>query len=130
MELPVGVFIGLLDPLHILDDVQGGDEVDVQLGGVSHQAQDGVGLADAGVDGDALFLEPGDEAVQLVPVGVVLQNDNHGGFLLMKICFQGNAKRPAAGLAAGRFIHWVLHQGRKLTHARFQPNHEKPYQSW
>ena len=70
VELPVGVFIGLLDPLHVLHDVQGGDEVGVQGGGVPHQAQDSVGLADTGVDGDALLLEPGNQAVQLV--GVVI----------------------------------------------------------
>ena len=38
MELPVGVFIGLLNPFHILDDVQRRNEVDVQLGGVPHQS--------------------------------------------------------------------------------------------
>ena len=72
VELPVGVLIRLLDPLHILHDVQSGDQVDVQLGGVAHQAQDGVGLANAGVDGDPLLLEPVDQTLQLLRVVVAL----------------------------------------------------------
>ena len=85
MELAVGVFVGLLHPLDVLHDVQRGDQVDVQLGGVAHQAQNGVGLTDAGVDDDALVLEPGNEAFQLVTVGVMLQNDDHRESLLMKM---------------------------------------------
>ena len=72
VELPVGVLVGLLDPFHVLYDIQGGNQVDVQLGGVPHQAQDGVALADTGVDGDALVLKPGNQAVQLAGVVVVL----------------------------------------------------------
>ena len=82
VELAVGVLVGLLDALDIIHDVQGGDQVDVQLGGVAHQAQNGVGLADACVDGNALFLQPGDQAVQLVTVGILFQNDDHNVFLL------------------------------------------------
>ena len=84
MELAIGVLVGLLDTLDILHDVQSGDQVDIQLGGIAHQTQNGVGLADAGVDGDALFLEPGDEAFQLVTVGILFQNDDHNRFLLEK----------------------------------------------
>ena len=82
VELPIGVFVGLLDPLHILHNVQGGDQVNVQLGGVAHQAQDGVGLADTGADGDSFLLEPGDQSLQLVRIVVALENDNHNKFLL------------------------------------------------
>ena len=92
MELAIGIFVGFLHPLDILHDVQSGDQVDVQLGGVAHQAQNGVGLADAGVDDDALVLEPGDQAFQLVAVRVVFENDNHDEFLLLKI--PKHAKNP------------------------------------
>ena len=92
VEFTVGVLVRLLNALYILHDVQGGDEVDIQLGGVAHQPQDGVGLADAGVDDDAFFLQPGNEAFQLVSVGITFQNDDHSRFLL-KIC----TKKPAAG---------------------------------
>ena len=78
VELAVGVFVGFLDPLHVLHDIQGGDQVDIQLGGVAYQAQNGMGLADAGVDGDTLLLEPGDQTLKLVTVGVVFQYDDHG----------------------------------------------------
>ena len=77
VELAVGILVGLLDPLDVLHDVQRGDQVNVQLGSVAHQAQDGVGLTDAGVDDDALFLKPGDKTFQLVPVGVLFENDDH-----------------------------------------------------
>ncbi len=72
VELAVGVFVGLLDPLYVLHNVQGGDEVNIQLGGVPHQAQDGVGLPDAFVDAHPLFLEPADKALHLVRVGIML----------------------------------------------------------
>ena len=38
VELPVGILVGLLDPFHILHDVQGGNQVDVQLAGITHQS--------------------------------------------------------------------------------------------
>ena len=125
VEFPVGVFVGLLNPLDVLHDVQGGDEVDVQLGRVAHQSQDGVSLADAGVDDDPLFLEPVDQALQLFAVGVVLQNDNHGG-LLLKNSGSEYTKSSAAGPAAEHHVRMVPTKP-KITRARFQPNPNKPY---
>ncbi|MPM82910.1 hypothetical protein SDC9_129972 [bioreactor metagenome] len=92
VKFAVCVFIRLLHPLDVIHNVKRGDQVDVQLGGVAHQSQNGVGLADAGVDGNALFLEPADEAFQLFAVGIALENDDHDGFLLKLV-----QKRPAAG---------------------------------
>jgi hypothetical protein len=36
----------------------------------------------AGVDGNILVLQPGNQAVQLVTVGIVFQNDDHVEILL------------------------------------------------
>ena len=99
MELTVGVFVGLLNTLDVLHDVQGGDQIDVQFRGVAHQAQDGVSLTDAGVDNDTLFLQPGDQAFQLVMVGIVFQNDDHNKFLL--VFYIRWYKKARSRLAAG-----------------------------
>ena len=128
MELAVGVFVGFLDPLHVLHDIQGGDQVDIQLGGVAYQAQNGMGLADAGVDGDTLLLEPGDQTLKLVTVGVVFQYDDHG-VIPPKYNVgirPGNEKRPAAGPAAGRDA-LTVSDNADLMRPRFQPNRNKPY---
>ena len=78
MELTVGLFIRLGHPhdsFHILVEQ---DLVDVDVGGIAHQTQDGIGLADAGVNDDALFLQPCDQALQLLGIRIVLEYDDHG----------------------------------------------------
>ena len=77
MELAVGVLIRLLDALYALHDVQGGDQVTVQLGGIAHQTQNGVGMADALMDDDVFFLQPCLQTFQLGLVGIMLQDDDH-----------------------------------------------------
>ena len=77
--------------------VKRGNQINIQLGGVAHQTQDRVGFTDAGVDDNALVLQPGDQAVQLIPVGIVFQNDDHKKILLKN----SGMKKPTAGLAVG-----------------------------
>ena len=78
MELAVGVLIRLLHTLDVLDDVQRGNEIGVYLRGVAHQAEEHIALADAGVNDDALFLQPCDQALQLLWIRIVLEYDDHG----------------------------------------------------
>ena len=78
MELAVGVLIRLLHTLDVLDDVQRGNEIGVYLRGVAHQAEEHIALADAGVNDDALFLQPCDQALLLLGISIVLEYDDHG----------------------------------------------------
>ena len=72
MKLPVRVLVRLLYALDILDDLQRGDQVGVDRGGIADQTEDRMRGADALVDIDMLFLQPCDEAFELGGIRILL----------------------------------------------------------
>ena len=80
VELPVGVLVGLLDPLDGLHDVQCQDALHVHPGGVPHQAYDGVVLAHGFVELQAHAAQPVLEQLHLLALRGLFQNDNHCTF--------------------------------------------------
>ncbi len=56
VEFPVGIFIRLLDPLDIVNNVQGGDEGHVQTSGITNQAPNGLANTFHRVDGNMSFF--------------------------------------------------------------------------
>ena len=65
MELAVGIFIRLLHSADGFNDVESGDDVNINTAGVTHKAEYCLGLTDAGVNIDTLVAEPRHKAVKL-----------------------------------------------------------------
>ena len=81
MEFAVGVFVRLLNAAHGFDDVQRGNQIDVQLGGIADQADDGVLGARGDVQVEAMALEEFGQIVNLLGICVLFQKNNHVGLL-------------------------------------------------
>ena len=84
MELAVGVLVRLLHALDVLDDVQRAKQVDVHHRGVPHQPQHQMRGALGGMNGDVQALEPGHEVIELLFLGVFLENHDHGDRRLLR----------------------------------------------
>lgn len=84
MEFAIDVFIGLLDALDRLHDIQGMQQVDIHFGGIADQPQHGGIGALAEIDLQAQPLDPRNEIVELFFVAVFLYDDNHDTLLSIK----------------------------------------------
>ena len=82
MEFPVGALEGLGHPLHPLDNVQTGDEVPVQLAGVADDADDGGVVSRGDVGAQVLGLNPVNQILYPLLLGVLLDNDDHSNSFL------------------------------------------------
>ena len=77
VKLPVRVLIRLLYALDVLYDVQRADEVDVQRGCVSNEAQYHLARAEAGVDLNPLAEQPVFQALELIRIRVWFEYNDH-----------------------------------------------------
>lgn len=80
MEFPVGLFIGLADPLHILDKIIGAHKVDVHAGCVADEADKVRVFALGIVNFEALGFKTGAELLHLLRVRVVFKNNDHTAY--------------------------------------------------
>ena len=72
VELAVGALERLGDALHALDDVHGLEQERVDLGGVSHETDNGLVLTARDVGLQAFFLNPADDMADGLVTGALL----------------------------------------------------------
>ena len=92
MKFSIGVFEGLLNAFDVLYNVQRSDDVDVHLGGISHQAHNGLVRADGNMSVHSQSLEPLGQRIQLGFVRVFLEQYNHDNHSSAFFFFQRRAR--------------------------------------
>ena len=95
VELPVGLLVWLLDPHHPVHILVDGEFVLVNLGGVSHQAQNGAAhaLGDAHPHFRVVCLQLVGQSLDGILCGRGLHHDNHTLFIL-STCLSGWEEVP------------------------------------
>ncbi len=119
MEFSVDVLKGFRKTLHVFDDIELFDEVGVDGGSIADETEDRLLVAFIDMDREAETLQPVDEVAELLPVGVLLQQNNHVKRVLSfdlrdaRVCLCGKQnsrsrrtgaykwKRPAGALRQG-----------------------------
>ena len=81
MELAVAALERLRDALDGINDAKTGDKVHIDPARVAHETENGLILADGGVDLQSLLLQPVNKLVFLLFGSAVFQNDDHRLFL-------------------------------------------------
>ena len=81
MELAVAALERLRDALDGIYDSETGDKVHIDPARVTHKTENGLILADGGVDLQSLLLQPVNKLVFLLFGSAVFQNDDHRLFL-------------------------------------------------
>jgi hypothetical protein len=77
MELSVHALVGLLNATDAFHNVQRAHEVNVNLAGVAHKAEDGGIRAHRQVNAQALLFYPFDKVVQLARFVILFYDNNH-----------------------------------------------------
>ena len=81
VELAVAALERLRDALDGINDAETGDKVHIDPARVTHKTENGLILADGGVDLQSLLLQPVNKLVFLLFGSAVFQNDDHRLFL-------------------------------------------------
>lgn len=81
VELAVAALERLRDALDGIYDAKTGDKVHIDPARVTHETENGLILADGGVDLQSLLLQPVNKLVFLLFGSAVFQNDDHRLFL-------------------------------------------------
>ena len=77
LELPVAALERLRDALDGINDAKARDKVHIDPARVAHKTEDGLILADGGVDPQSLLLQPVNKLVFLLFCSTVFQNYDH-----------------------------------------------------